>query len=378
MQPLLELAERLAPNSKVRQSVAVALADPAGHARAHAGKDRFRFPVPEGKVAWLVLVDALIDAGRACEVDWRADREELVASLRPLLPKSVKLTARELPDQAAWSILALVKRKLAAHKLVLLTMNIDSDSYPLIVAERKQVATLVGLARDAGHDLTTVYPQPPAREKSAWEELMEISGGADDDPIVILRGLERAHQKEVRAALPSAPASARPYLQAYLEISEKDCVAAARASKTPRPFLAVLALFDHERKRPAPGRRQLAADLLATRLKLKPRSEALHDFISSCWVVDDRDLRQFNALPAPARTRLSRLADEVYLANRKQPLIEDWEYLPYKLLAFVGDRESWRLLDENEPKNRRGRFLSADALTTQQWMVKRMGKAALR
>lgn len=94
---------------------------------------------------WLALVDGLIARGWCTEVDWKVDAADLahaLGELRPLAGLRNVLSPLAASQARNEEALTLAARCLHAQGMALIHLDIDSDSYPLLVvpADRRDAA----------------------------------------------------------------------------------------------------------------------------------------------------------------------------------------------------------------------------------------------
>jgi hypothetical protein len=156
-----ELSDR---DPAVAAAMTLALDDPEVYLERHdetaerLGEDAGGAADPQ--LPWLALVDRLLAALRAVEIDWRADRDEVVWQLEQLtaygaLPQAIRDDITRVdchaPDECLNAIARLVAR--AGHRLALI--DIDSESYvvalldaPLYERATRAAETLGAVLRD--------------------------------------------------------------------------------------------------------------------------------------------------------------------------------------------------------------------------------------
>ena len=92
------------------------------------------------QVPWLALVDRLLAALRAVEIDWRTDRDDIVWSLEHLadytaLPQAVRDAITRLTCSDSIECLVAMAALVATTDRRLVALDIDSDSYVLMVLD---------------------------------------------------------------------------------------------------------------------------------------------------------------------------------------------------------------------------------------------------
>ena len=113
---------------------------------------------PQDVTPWLALVDGLDSREQCAEMDWKLDMVELIASLQGLRAakeRSIVLDALASSENFGADALAEAAALLRPHGVALVTFDIESDCYPLVLLPSAQVAHIQALAQKVGH---TVIP----------------------------------------------------------------------------------------------------------------------------------------------------------------------------------------------------------------------------
>ncbi len=170
---LLGLAALLAPDDpSLAAQIRQFLDSPPAYLEAHTQtRDRLWAspdPARDPALPWLVLVDALIEHRHAVELDWKIDPGELPfalsqlaayesvdVELRDALAASTReetLTVLHLRDAAAL---------LAGERRIVAVMDIDSDSYVVLLLPEQRFAEAMRLADAHGHKLRDIRSYDP-------------------------------------------------------------------------------------------------------------------------------------------------------------------------------------------------------------------------
>ena len=102
---------------------------------------------------WLALVDGLISRQCCNEMDWKIEPGELAWQLNKiesLRDKDQILSPLANSPAVNDDALALASNCLRQHDLALLVMDIDSDSYPLVVAPQNRSSDIQRLSSSLG------------------------------------------------------------------------------------------------------------------------------------------------------------------------------------------------------------------------------------
>jgi len=369
---LLELAAALGGTKAavVRREVALAAEDPARYL-ASTRHERFAAWDADATAAlpWLALIEALEAVGRLAEIDWKEAGSEICTWLARLGGAAARRAlagdpASALDERRTEEALELFGLRLGEAGLALLILDVDSDSYPLVVVPAAAVPRLVAQARAARQRITPVTGarfaaleaarlRRVARDRVAnpWRQLVldyEHARGTDSAVAAVLHHLRHdrdgALAARITAALPFVPPRDRPRVALALALNAGDAAAVARTARD--PALALRAL-DSVRDEDPRGRLRAAA-VLAVRLRVRPDRGAVHRALGDAlnlWAEPDRADAALAALPAADRTRLARLADAL-LAVRSL-----WNDAG-RALANVGDATSLALLRDLDARRR--------------------------
>ena len=333
---LLALASQLGGSrgAKVAREVALAADDPARflattkHELFEDWDDDDTDELP-----WLALIEALNDAGRLAEVDWKEAGTEILAWLEKIGGAPAKRALRaghepELDERRTDEALALFGKLLGAAGQALLVFDKSSDSFPLMVVPAADVRALISLARVAGASIEHWTGKNLAKLEA--ERARKLARDNSKNPWRILV-VEHAHMRgteteaenvlfqirhdgdgslraRIRAAAPFASARDRPLIEMALALNDQP---ASRIAKTTRdPGLCLRALtnvYDVD-----PRERLAAAAVLAGRLHLKPDGGRAHWQLADAlnlWAAPKAVDAALARLPAADRERLARLGD---------------------------------------------------------------------
>lgn len=118
---------------------------------------------------WIALVSGLEHRGRLRELHKKEAAEDIAWKIdkyllpdRPVQPDRWAFLAEELDLQEAvpWQSLPLIAAHLANEGLTVVTLDMDSDSYPIMVLPAGQVVGCQRLAQLAGYSITD-WCDPP-------------------------------------------------------------------------------------------------------------------------------------------------------------------------------------------------------------------------
>lgn len=108
---------------------------------------------------WIALVDALQNAGVLYECDWKMDGEELVYCLQEMAkPLALEfnphvLQALEKQDIDTTHSFSKSITQLLAPDYIAVFLDIDSDSYPLMIISKTILKPAQKLAKQCGHKI---------------------------------------------------------------------------------------------------------------------------------------------------------------------------------------------------------------------------------
>ncbi|RAV14815.1 DUF6630 family protein [Paenibacillus contaminans] len=114
-------------------------------------------PIPD--LAWIALVDALDEQGLVREIDWKQDADNILFAVHSLLDRRgwLQPAAERGLEQAispggyTFDHLRELHEWLRPHGIVLGHLDINSDSYVLIVVQEDQCEEIERLAETSGH-----------------------------------------------------------------------------------------------------------------------------------------------------------------------------------------------------------------------------------
>ena len=169
---LLALAAVLVPaDPSLGEAVTAAIAAPQRYTETHATTaDRIETLDESGRkrwLPWLALVDELIARHRAVELDWKLDAADVIWNLEQLtsyaaLAESRKASITALHgDGATIGTLRTIAGLLAADQRVLAALDIDSDSYVIVLLSDADYAKARSLAQSAGFTLKDIRTFDP-------------------------------------------------------------------------------------------------------------------------------------------------------------------------------------------------------------------------
>ncbi|OAB45509.1 DUF6630 family protein [Paenibacillus glacialis] len=162
---LLRLTERLALNSsKIVEEVRFAIEEPDNYFFRFKEKFKERgMEKPSEELPWIVLLDALIEAELAYEIDWKESTLEITYAIDDL-------SDRKKIDSLDWDWienmsdamptgekLQAIADRMYERSLSLAYLDIDSDSYILVVVPNIEISELIDLALKAGHTISSTF-----------------------------------------------------------------------------------------------------------------------------------------------------------------------------------------------------------------------------
>lgn len=144
--------------SRLAQALALCAQDPEGYFRAHEARYQSRgrrVPGPAEETCLLALADQLIEAGLACEMDWKAEKEDFLFFVQKLaegqkaaLPLCPDWFDEDM-DRADW--VELLNEKWAESGFYLAELAMDGDSFVLLCLPLPLLARLQSLAPSLFH-----------------------------------------------------------------------------------------------------------------------------------------------------------------------------------------------------------------------------------
>ena len=170
---LIELASHLvAEDPSLAEDIRLAIVNPDEYVSSFRERLRGRsIEKPRSDLPWIALVNGLEDRGRLRELDWKEAPDDVTWKVDHLLPDQPVR-----PDRWAWvataeweeklphDLLPAIAAHLAAEGLTVVTLDIDSDSYPMMVLPVGQVERCQELAQLAGYGTITDWRTPPTTE----------------------------------------------------------------------------------------------------------------------------------------------------------------------------------------------------------------------
>jgi predicted DNA-binding WGR domain protein len=165
---LIGIAKILAGNSKRFERIVTAT-----FANPQRTADDLGMEPEDEMLAWIALVQSLVDAEQIASVDWKEDADEIIASIDAQGARRVKrdrqrwawTTGLELDEIPTADFIARAGSELARSGIRLVSLDIDDDAYQLVLLEAAAAARLVTLAREAGlAKHVTIAAQKPARK----------------------------------------------------------------------------------------------------------------------------------------------------------------------------------------------------------------------
>lgn len=392
------LAGLLAPAvADVQAGISEAIESPTTYVATHAERLRERAisgeAIRQGRVdlAWLALIDGLIEARLATEVDWK----ELPSNIRRELDALGSMPAAS--DRWAWAghdddldamgtepFLKRCGKELERLGVELAYLDIGSDSYPLVLLESGVAREAQPLAASVGRALVAFarrkprvakvtlprIPFPadsPAADTPArrWYAL----GGAlpQDTPDVLDKLLWRDSAgrptlslEDLRAAADGAPEADRPLVRMVLRLFDEDPSEVARTTDDPEVLIAALPFRLASYSGTPLQRATLVLDAVAALLDRAPADRGA----LFAGRIDEMVVRlgpgearaAFNQLDASLRGRITAVM------NRHCERGAALKAAPPPSLAVLGDESSLRLL------RARGAHMLSDALDVTLYM----------
>ena len=132
------------------------ISDPRAYYKDHAGSYAER-SVPsdadDDTIIWIGMVDILIEQGIMFEFDWKAEREDFVYGMQEIIPDGALSIDEDCLEEEAditeW--LKVLCREWSGQGFVTAGMDIDSDSYCVLIIAENVFHRLVEEAGRTGH-----------------------------------------------------------------------------------------------------------------------------------------------------------------------------------------------------------------------------------
>ncbi|GAB3119258.1 DUF6630 family protein [Glaciibacter psychrotolerans] len=160
-----QLCALLVEDARLGQTVGDYLADPDAYFAAHED-DLLQRGIEEAEElnAWLVVVDWLESNEMLIELDWSADSDELVEELQGLTQfPDEQFDASFEPATELVPALTDVDAMLQTRGMHLLYLDIDSDSYPLVLVPSANAEPIRDVAAQLGQ-----HVELPGRSDNGW------------------------------------------------------------------------------------------------------------------------------------------------------------------------------------------------------------------
>ncbi|KNY28859.1 DUF6630 family protein [Pseudobacteroides cellulosolvens] len=157
---LLELARKLSMYSnEVEEDIILVLENPKEYIKKYASRleDRGIYK-PDEDLPWVALADALIERKLAWEIDWQHSLEEVFSIINTLIIKRGFVENKQSFYKSCIGvklecILVDISKRLSKSFLTLIYLDIDSDSYVLVVIPKVFFAEACQLAEKAGYSI---------------------------------------------------------------------------------------------------------------------------------------------------------------------------------------------------------------------------------
>ena len=388
---LVRLAHGLGCSHDLAAEVALAISDEASYRARFSTRLAERGPVPSRALPWIALIDALISAGRAVELDWREATSAVRGALRRL---AVPLPKVRVPSTAtAGEALGLFARAFESQspdgsRLVLLDMQ--SDSAVVMLLPARELDALVALAAEAGQRIaplplaapatpaSAVPPlAPPPKTGPAWDKLLDGTDKWSRNTDGVLGRLLKnpSALDAIYAARDDAPADDHALIDAVAELYTATSPCAAVGAMA--PDLALRALRYYHFGTPVAARAKLLATaLVCERLYASAdgfvaEDEAAARLAQSLVIWNEDAARQVLTLPETSRERLARAADALLRAvwQGRNPHVRREDHV-YEMMKVVGDAATAYLIETQAPRVE-GSLTSFVARQALEWIARR-------
>jgi len=148
MEKYVEIIKLLVSNKDDRNSIIDRLIEIKSNSSLYEDTF-FRLPGDNQDIAWLAMVDLLIESGHVFEIDWKEDYSTAKNQTEILLGNknaSVEIEKDEdLYTLEAESFFPLLNKKIEKSGYQLLNLDIDSDSYVSILVNCECINSLLSL-----------------------------------------------------------------------------------------------------------------------------------------------------------------------------------------------------------------------------------------
>jgi hypothetical protein len=220
----------------------------SAHSLEQRGIGRVDVEAKSVDLPWIALVDALSEHRLLIEVDWKEEPGEVVMGLQRLasLPHELRsqgLAATDEDDMTTEAFLKLVAKRLRRSGLELAFLDIQSDSYPLVLLRREPSVEARKLAKACGHAIhlcaddrsfEPAKPLPTTAVTVVWERSHDMERSLEEfrNGRVTLDELRRteaenAEQQSLREMVVAQNASSDPTEVARTTTDPALCLRAA-------------------------------------------------------------------------------------------------------------------------------------------------------
>ena len=375
---LLAIASELG-SKKIAAEVAMAIDTPDAYVEKYVAQYEVLEDLEIADVPWIGMIEALNDARRLAEVDWKEAGSEICAWLEALggaagkrALKPARAEGEELDERPTHEALERFGQLLGTVKLGLIALDKGSDSYALCVVPIARVAPLQKLARSAGqkidqfsgNHLAGLEAQrakaiaKDAKPKNPWKELVarqahQATDGAVDSVLWDLQHTTKIAQ--IRDALPFVPARDRPIVELTLALYDGVPEKLARSTRDPELMLRALRYINPND--PEGRYQRLAATaILAARLNIALDGKKRHtQILEACnvWNEGKQTDVVVARLPAVSRELLVRAGNAMLERSRGEG--SDGWAAALRMLLTLGDATSLPILEAKFEKERRVR-----------------------